>query len=96
MKFNLDNLVLEYENLEQQLMDPEIFKDQKKVRSVASRKKQLEEAVNLYKDYKDINQALIENKEMIKEEKDETGVRHGAEPCGLGADQGDPPLIAGI
>lgn len=71
MKFNLDNLVTEYENLEQELMNPDIFKDQKKVRSVASRKKQLEEAVNLYKEYKNINQALVDNKEMLKEEKDE-------------------------
>jgi protein subunit release factor A len=39
MKFNLDNLVEEFEALEQKLGDPEIFKDQKKVREVASRKK---------------------------------------------------------
>jgi protein subunit release factor A len=39
MKFNLDNLVAEYEELEQKLSDPEIFKDQKKVREVSSRKK---------------------------------------------------------
>ena len=38
--FNLDNLVLEYENLDKELANPEIFKDQKKVREVSSRKKQ--------------------------------------------------------
>jgi len=71
MKFNLDNLVTEYEELENSLADPEIFKDQKKVREVASRKKSIEGAVNLYKEYKSVNEALIENKEMLGEEKDE-------------------------
>jgi len=71
MKFNLDNLVIEFENLEKELSDPEIFKDQKKVRSVSSRKKQLEEAVLLYREYKELNNSLDDNKEMLKDEKDE-------------------------
>ena len=71
MKYNLDNLVEEYSELEMSLSDPEIFKDQKKVREVASRKKSIEEAVNLYKEYKSIHMALDENKEMLWEEKDE-------------------------
>jgi peptide chain release factor 1 len=71
MKFNLDNLVAEYEELETKLSDPEIFKDQKKVREVSSRKKSIEKAVNLYKIYKTTNDALLENKEMLEVEKDE-------------------------
>jgi peptide chain release factor 1 len=70
MKFNLDSLVLEYEELEKKLADPEIFKDQKKVREVSSRKKTIEEAVNLYKEYKKLNEELEESKEMLKEESD--------------------------
>ncbi|MBT3726417.1 PCRF domain-containing protein [bacterium] len=65
MKFNLDNLVAEYQELEKQLSDPEIFKDQKKVREVSSRKKTMEGAVNLYNEYKAVNEALLENKEML-------------------------------
>jgi peptide chain release factor 1 len=65
MKFNLDNLVAEFEELEQKLGNPDIFKDQKKVREVSARKKQIEEAVTLYREYKDINTALEENKEML-------------------------------
>ncbi len=42
MKFNLDNLVAEYEELEQKLSDPEIFKDQKKIKEVSSRKKTMQ------------------------------------------------------
>jgi protein subunit release factor A len=42
MKYNLDNLVAEYHDLEEKLGDPEIFKDQKKIREVSSRKKSIE------------------------------------------------------
>jgi len=71
MKYNLDNLVAEYSELENKLWDPEIFKDQKKVKDVSSRKKSIEWAVNLYKEYKKVNEALIDNKEMLHDEKDE-------------------------
>ncbi len=71
MRFNLDNLVTEYEELQKKLSDSDIFKDQKKVREVATRKKSIEEAVNLYKDYKKSNEIMIENKEMLDIEKDE-------------------------
>lgn len=71
MKFNLDNLVQEFSDLEMKLGDPEIFKDQKKVREVATRKKSIEEAVELYREYKTLNESLVENKEMLDAEKDE-------------------------
>ena len=71
MKFNLDSLVQEFGELEMKLGDPDIFKDQKKVREVATRKKSIEEAVELYKEYKALNEALVENKEMLDAEKDE-------------------------
>ena len=69
--FNLDNLVLEYENLDKELANPEIFKDQKKVREVSSRKKQISEAVSLYKEYKIAQEALKEAVEILYNEKDE-------------------------
>lgn len=71
MKFNLDTLVEEFESLETELSNPEIFKDQKKVKEVSSRKKSIEEAVTLYREYKTLNEQLSENKEMLAEEKDE-------------------------
>lgn len=71
MKFNLDSLVEEFEDLEKQLMDPEIFKDQKKVKTVATRKKSIEEAVNLYREYKVLHKMLDDNKEMLGVEKEE-------------------------
>lgn len=71
MKYNLDNLVLEFENLEKQMADPDIFKDQKKIREVSWRKKTIENAVLIYKNYKAKNEALEENKLMLDSEKDE-------------------------
>ncbi len=71
MKFNLDTLVEEFESLEQELSNPEIFKDQKKVKQVASRKKSIEHAVNLYREYKNIYEEYEDNKQMLGEEKDE-------------------------
>jgi len=65
MKFNLDSLVQEFKDLENKLSDPDIFKDQKKVREVSTRKKNIEEAVNLYLEYKKLNEVLLENKEML-------------------------------
>lgn len=71
MKFNLDNLVEEFNQLETSLGDPEIFKDQKKVREVSSRKKQIQDSVEIYKTYKASYQSLDENKSMLADEKDE-------------------------
>jgi len=70
MKFNLDTLVTEFESLEQELSNPEIFKDQKKVKQVSTRKKSIEEAVTLYREYKSLNESLEENKEMLTSESD--------------------------
>lgn len=71
MKFNLDNLLLEYERLEQDLSNPEVFKDQKKVKELSARKKQIHEVVELYKEYKNTYFAYNEAKEILYNEKDE-------------------------
>ncbi len=71
MKFNLDSLLAEFEDLEKQLSDPEIFKDQKRVRQVSQKKKNMEEAVELYKEYKSLHKAQEENKQMLNDEKDD-------------------------
>lgn len=71
MKFNLDNLVVEYENLEKELSNPEVFKDQKKVKELSSKKKQLESAVSLYKEYKNAYASLNEAVDILYNEKDE-------------------------
>lgn len=71
MKFNLDKLVAEFEELEHELSNPEVFKDQKIVRNISKRKKQIEWAVKLYQEYKKFNESLEENKILLSNEKDE-------------------------
>lgn len=71
MKFNLENLVEEYNRLEEELANPEIFKDQKKVKETAQKKKSLEEAVSLYKEYKNTHASLEEATKILYEENDE-------------------------
>lgn len=71
MKFNLDNLVIEYNNLQEELSKPEIFKDQKKLKELSFKKKQIEESVELYKEYKEVYKSLDEATEMLYNEKDE-------------------------
>ncbi len=65
MEFNLDNLVVEYDKLSEDMANPEVLKDRKKAREVAGKKKQLELAVTLYREYKKHTQALEEAREFI-------------------------------
>ena len=71
MKFNLDTLEKEFVELEEKLTDPEVFKDQRRVKEVATRKKQIQEAVNLYREYRNLHNALKETKTLMREEKDD-------------------------
>ncbi len=71
MKFNLENLVDEYNRLEQELTNPEIFKDQKRVKETAQKKKSLEEAVSLYNQCKDAYASLDEATKILYDENDE-------------------------
>lgn len=71
MKFNLDNLVQDLERIDEELSHPDIFKDPKKVRELWVKKKQIEPAVLLYKDYKQAHLQLQEALEILWNEKDE-------------------------
>ena len=70
MKFQLDNLIVEYENLEKELSDPEIFGDIKRLKSVNQKKKSLEKTVELYKEYKNVYSNYEEAKTLVVNEKD--------------------------
>lgn len=71
MKFNLDDLVLEYKNIEQELLNPEIFKDQKKLRDLGIKKKHLGPTIELYNKYLAEYDALNEAKEILETSSDE-------------------------
>ncbi len=70
MKFQLDSLVEEYKSLEAELSDPEIYSDIKRLKTTNQKKKNLEEAVELYGKYKAYYQNMEEAKQMLTEEKD--------------------------
>ncbi len=70
MKFQLDNLVAEYENLEKELSDPSIFSDIKRLKSVNQKKKSIEKSVELYKEYKNVYSNYEEAKTLVVNEKD--------------------------
>ena len=70
MKFQLDNLITEYESLEQELADPTIYADLKRLKSTNQKKKSLEKTVILYQDYKRIYANYEEAKTLVTNEKD--------------------------
>ncbi len=70
MKFSLDNIITDYENLESELADPAIYADLKRLKSVNQKKKSLEKTVTLYREYKQIYANYDEAKRILAEEKD--------------------------
>lgn len=70
MKFELDNLVEEYNNLEVELAKPEVYSDPKKLRELMQKKKNLEDTVVLYRDYKNTYANYEEAKNILKTESD--------------------------
>lgn len=70
MKFELDNLVEEYNNLDKELANPEVYSDPKKLKELMQKKKNLEETVLLYKEYKNICANYEEAKNILKTESD--------------------------
>lgn len=70
MKFNLDNLVAEYENLDHELANPDVYGDPARLRDLMQKKKSLELSVNLYQEYKQIYANHDEAKSMLSTEKD--------------------------
>ena len=70
MKFSLDNIITDYENLESELADPTIYADLKSLKSVNQKKKSLEKTVTLYREYKQIYANYDEAKRILAEEKD--------------------------
>ena len=70
MKFQLDNLITEYESLEIELADPMIYADLRRLKSTNQKKKSLEKTVILYQDYKRIYANYDEAKTLVTNEKD--------------------------
>lgn len=70
MKFNLDNLVTEYNNLDHELENPEVYGDPKRLKELMQKKKSLELSVILYREYKQLHENHDEAKNILSTEKD--------------------------
>ena len=70
MKFNLDNLVTEYNSLDHELESPEVYGDPKRLKELMQKKKSLELAVTLYREYRQLYANYDEAKNILSTEKD--------------------------
>ncbi len=60
-----------YESLCHQLQNPDVASDQTKFRKLMQEQAELEKVVKVYRQYKQLQQTIKDNKQMIAEEKDE-------------------------
>lgn len=67
MKFQLDSLVEELDSINEELLDPSIYGDQKRLKELSLRKKNLEAPVDLYKEYKACYETIEEAKLMLND-----------------------------
>lgn len=59
-----------YEKLNQLLMDPDIISDSKKLREYSKEQSDLQETVEVYREYKDIREQISDTKSMLNEKLD--------------------------
>ncbi|MGB8955130.1 MAG: PCRF domain-containing protein, partial [Tumebacillaceae bacterium] len=60
-----------YNKLNDLLCDPEVASDPAKLRQYGKEQSDLDETVQVYREYKEVAQGLKDAKQMIQEEKDE-------------------------
>jgi peptide chain release factor 1 len=66
----LEEIVKEYQNLNQQLSKPEIIANQEQYQKLAKRHSEIARMAQLYIEYKKIEEEISENEQLRKEEKD--------------------------
>lgn len=71
MKDRLDKIVARYDEINKQLIDPEITKDIKKLTALSKEQSSLEKTVSTYKDYLKTEETIVDLKEMAKENDEE-------------------------
>lgn len=64
----LDATEKKYTNLQTELMNEEVLKDINKTRELSKEMSELEETVNVYREYKKVLEDIPETKEMVKDE----------------------------
>lgn len=67
----LEDLLVRYENIQNELVDPEVTNDQKRFRQLMKEQNDLSPIVEKYKEYKAAKQDIEDSLTMLEEEKDE-------------------------
>lgn len=67
---NLEKIVERFEEINKELMKPEVVTDQQKLIKLTKERSELEEIVNTYKKYKEIKKNIEGNKELIYSKQD--------------------------
>ena len=67
----LEDLLIRYENIQNELVDPEVTNDQKRFRQLMKEQNDLGAIVEKYKEYKTTKQDIEDSLIMLDEEKDE-------------------------
>ena len=71
MKEKLQKLAEEFEELEKQMSDPEVIANQDKYRKLLSRRKEIERAVELFRELEGYEKAIADSEELLEDAEDE-------------------------
>lgn len=67
----LEDILIRYKEIEQELMDPYVVNDQKRYRNLMKEQSDLSEIVERYQEYKEVQKAMEDSLIMLDEETDE-------------------------
>ena len=67
----LEDILIRYKEIEQELMDPNVVNDQKHYRDLMKEQSDLAEIVEKYLEYKDMVKTMEDSLQMLEEESDE-------------------------
>lgn len=70
MKFQLDGLIQEFAEIETKLADSDVYGDPQKLKTIMQRKKSIEPAVELFREYKQVYGNYEDAKKMLSDERD--------------------------
>jgi peptide chain release factor 1 len=87
MKFELDNLIIEYENIEKSLADSNIYNDPVRLKELMQKKKVLEWTIILYKEYKSAHLTLEDAKNILKTSSDSDLIQIAKEDLDISNDK---------
>ena len=67
----LENILKRYQEIEKEMMDPNVVNDQQRFRGLSIEEANLSPVVEKYKEYKNVIQEMKDSEELLEEETDE-------------------------